>query len=70
MAHRLGLVPLLAPPHLFEPKTAEEAPSEKNTLVFKLDVACRRLPDGSLENDKGAEGGGSRRPGPRVPRSV
>lgn len=52
MAHRLGLVPLLAPPHLFEPKTAEEAPSEKNTLVFKLDVACRRLPDGSLENDK------------------
>ncbi|KAG2490194.1 hypothetical protein HYH03_011321 [Edaphochlamys debaryana] len=52
LAHRLGLVPLLVPPHLFEPKVAEEAPSEKNTVVFKLDVTCRRKPDGSLENDK------------------
>ncbi|KAG2441163.1 hypothetical protein HXX76_004015 [Chlamydomonas incerta] len=52
MAHRLGLVPLLVPPHLLEPKLAEEAPSEKNTVVFRLDVTCRRKPDGSLENDK------------------
>ncbi|PNH12481.1 DNA-directed RNA polymerases I and III subunit RPAC1 [Tetrabaena socialis] len=41
LAHRLGLVPLLVPPHLFEPKVPEEAPSEKNTVVFKLDVACK-----------------------------
>ncbi|KXZ47870.1 hypothetical protein GPECTOR_32g483 [Gonium pectorale] len=52
MAHRLGLVPLLVPPHLFDEKVAEEAPSEKNTVVFKLDVTCKRKPDGSLENDK------------------
>ncbi|KAG2450268.1 hypothetical protein HYH02_004779 [Chlamydomonas schloesseri] len=52
LSHRLGLVPLLVPPHLLEPKLAEEAPSEKNTVVFKLDVTCRRKPDGSLENDK------------------
>ncbi|GFR47339.1 hypothetical protein Agub_g9033 [Astrephomene gubernaculifera] len=52
LAHRLGLVPLLVPPALFEAKLAEEAPSEKNTLVFKLDITCRRKPDGSLENDK------------------
>ncbi|EFJ44682.1 hypothetical protein VOLCADRAFT_64591 [Volvox carteri f. nagariensis] len=42
LAHRLGMVPLLADPQLFEAKVAEEAPSEKNTLVFKLDVTCKR----------------------------
>jgi DNA-directed RNA polymerase alpha subunit len=42
LAHRLGLVPLLLLPELFEPKSAEEAASEKNTVVFKLDVTCRR----------------------------
>eukprot|EP00199_Chlamydomonas_sp_CCMP681_P001831 CAMPEP_0119110596 /NCGR_PEP_ID=MMETSP1180-20130426/30693_1 /TAXON_ID=3052 ORGANISM="Chlamydomonas cf sp, Strain CCMP681" /NCGR_SAMPLE_ID=MMETSP1180 /ASSEMBLY_ACC=CAM_ASM_000741 /LENGTH=358 /DNA_ID=CAMNT_0007097031 /DNA_START=1 /DNA_END=1077 /DNA_ORIENTATION=- len=42
LAHRLGLVPLLVDPALLEMKTAEEAPSEKNTLVFKMEVTCRR----------------------------
>ncbi|GIL92055.1 hypothetical protein Vretimale_14969 [Volvox reticuliferus] len=52
LAHRLGLVPLLIPPHLFEAKMAEEAPSEKNTVVFKLDVTAKRHRDGSIENEK------------------
>lgn len=33
LAHRLGLVPLAVHPTALELKTAEEAPSEKNTLV-------------------------------------
>jgi hypothetical protein len=27
--------------------------AESNTVVFKLDVTCRRAPDGSLINEKG-----------------
>jgi hypothetical protein len=41
MAHRLGLVPLLVDPAKVDFKSREEAPSEKNTLVFKLNVHCR-----------------------------
>lgn len=33
LAHRLGLVPLAVHPDRMELKAAEEAPSEKNTLV-------------------------------------
>ena len=31
-----------------------EAASEKNTVVFKLAVACKKRPDGSFLNDRGA----------------
>lgn len=51
-SHRLGLVPLLVDPTPFEIKTSEEAPSEKNTLVFKLDVTCSRQGD-RIINSKG-----------------
>mmetsp|Transcript_35311 Transcript_35311/g.89376 ORF Transcript_35311/g.89376 Transcript_35311/m.89376 type:complete len:360 (-) Transcript_35311:414-1493(-) len=51
-AHRLGMVPLRVDPAKLEPKVAEEAPGEKNTLVFRLDVTCRRDKDGNIENDK------------------
>lgn len=30
----------------------EDAPSEQNTIVLKLKVECRRLPNGAMENDK------------------
>lgn len=50
-AHRLGLVPLKIDPALLEFKTSEEAPSEKNTVVFKLDVTCKRQGD-TVVNDK------------------
>jgi len=45
LAHRLGLLPLRFDPALLEFKTVEEAASEKNCLVFKLDVACKRSGD-------------------------
>ncbi|KAJ9510598.1 hypothetical protein QJQ45_027478 [Haematococcus lacustris] len=51
LAHRLGMVPLLVDPAMFEYKTAEEAASEKNMLVFKLDITCKKQGD-RLLNDK------------------
>jgi hypothetical protein len=30
----------------------EDPPSEHNTIVLKLKIQCRRLPNGELENDK------------------
>lgn len=30
----------------------EDAPSEQNTIVLKLKVECRRLPNSGMENDK------------------
>jgi DNA-directed RNA polymerase I and III subunit RPAC1 len=56
LAHRLGLVPLRVDPRLFAYKSKEEAPSEGNTIVLKLKVECRKLPDGSLENDRVTSG--------------
>ena len=57
LSHRLGLVPLRIDPALLEFKSAEEAPSEKNTLVFKLDVTCKRSGD-KVINDRGEPGRG------------
>uniref|UniRef100_A0A7S1T811 DNA-directed RNA polymerases I and III subunit RPAC1 n=1 Tax=Tetraselmis chuii TaxID=63592 RepID=A0A7S1T811_9CHLO len=51
LAHRLGMVPLRIDPNLFEFKSAEEAPSEKNTVVLRLDVQCRRE-DGRVVNSE------------------
>eukprot|EP00877_Chromochloris_zofingiensis_P010207 jgi/Chrzof1/543/Cz01g19190.t1 len=51
-AHRLGLVPIQVDPSKLEWKSSDEAPSEKNTIVLKLDVTCTRAPDGTLVNDK------------------
>ncbi|PRW20693.1 DNA-directed RNA polymerases I and III subunit RPAC1 [Chlorella sorokiniana] len=52
LSHRLGLIPLKVDPRLFQYKSKEDAPSEQNTIVLKLKVECRRLPNGALENDK------------------
>ena len=52
LAHRLGLVPLLIDPALVEFKSPEEATSEKNTVIFKIDVSCKRSGD-KVINDKG-----------------
>eukprot|EP00200_Dunaliella_tertiolecta_P003046 CAMPEP_0202357010 /NCGR_PEP_ID=MMETSP1126-20121109/11221_1 /ASSEMBLY_ACC=CAM_ASM_000457 /TAXON_ID=3047 /ORGANISM="Dunaliella tertiolecta, Strain CCMP1320" /LENGTH=360 /DNA_ID=CAMNT_0048949831 /DNA_START=77 /DNA_END=1159 /DNA_ORIENTATION=+ len=51
LSHRLGLVPLRIDPKLLDFKSAEEAPSEKNTIVFKLDIRCTRQGN-RLINDK------------------
>ncbi|QHO52916.1 hypothetical protein HN51_021827 [Arachis hypogaea] len=41
LSHRLGLIPISADPRLFEyPDNAGDNRNEKNTIVFKLHVAC------------------------------
>lgn len=52
LSHRLGLIPLRVDPRLFEWKGDDDEANEKNTIVLKLNVTCRRLPDGSMENEK------------------
>ena len=52
LAHRLGLIPLAVDPRLFEFKAADEEATEQNTIVMKLNVECKRLPDGTIENEK------------------
>ncbi|KAL5548689.1 hypothetical protein UlMin_003920 [Ulmus minor] len=41
LAHRLGLIPILVDPRLFE-FAENDTPNEKNTIVFKLHVRCER----------------------------
>eukprot|EP00891_Asterochloris_glomerata_P004993 jgi/Astpho2/4993/e_gw1.00070.21.1_t len=50
LAHRLGLVPLQVDPELFDWKTGDDVPTEKNTIVFSLQARCRRMQSG-LHND-------------------
>lgn len=52
LAHRLGLIPIAVDPRLFELKAEDDAPCEKNTIVMKLKIECKRLPDGTIVNDK------------------
>ena len=45
LAHRIGLVPLSADPSYFEFKShTQDQATDRNTLVFKLDVVCARKP--------------------------
>ncbi|XP_076937708.1 uncharacterized protein LOC143616421 [Bidens hawaiensis] len=41
LAHRLGLVPIKVDPRLFD-YTENDVPNEKNTIVFKLHVNCKK----------------------------
>ncbi|GJJ68338.1 DNA-directed RNA polymerases I and III subunit RPAC1 [Entomortierella parvispora] len=45
LAHRLGLVPILADPTKFDFKTKDDTPMDTNTIVFKLAVRCTRNPN-------------------------
>ncbi|KAH8110387.1 DNA-directed RNA polymerase [Phellopilus nigrolimitatus] len=54
LAHRLGLVPLNVDPGMFEMRDATALPTDRNTLVFKLDVTCTRkraAPAGATDPD-------------------
>ncbi|KAI0644789.1 insert subdomain of RNA polymerase alpha subunit [Trametes meyenii] len=42
LSHRLGLVPLNVDPSLFDVRLPGDIPYDRNTLVFQLDVECRR----------------------------
>ncbi len=53
LAHRLGMVPLRIDPALLMDKSKEEASSDTNTVVFKLNVTCSRDQHGVVVNDKG-----------------
>ncbi|KAL4514328.1 hypothetical protein Ndes2437A_g01045 [Nannochloris sp. 'desiccata'] len=52
LAHRLGLIPLNVDPRLFDFKATDETATERNTIVMKLKVECKKLPDGTIENEK------------------
>lgn len=50
LAHRIGLIPLNTDPSLLDfrtPTGPNAAPNDRNTLVFRLQVACERAPKGS-----------------------
>ena len=49
LAHRLGLIPILANPEDFDYRTDEDVANEGNTIVFKLKVKCIRK-DGQMVN--------------------
>lgn len=51
-SHRLGLVPLAINPDRINWKNVEDPTNETNTVVFKMDITCRREQDGTLVNDK------------------
>ncbi|KAJ2827609.1 DNA-directed RNA polymerase core subunit rpc40, partial [Coemansia erecta] len=40
LAHRLGLIPIKADPNRFLWKRPDDLPTDQNTIVLKLDVAC------------------------------
>ncbi|KAJ2003477.1 DNA-directed RNA polymerase core subunit rpc40 [Coemansia thaxteri] len=40
LAHRLGLIPINADPEDFQWKRPTDPPTDQNTIVFKLEVAC------------------------------
>nr|XP_023881469.1 DNA-directed RNA polymerases I and III subunit RPAC1 isoform X4 [Quercus suber] len=48
LAHRLGLIPISVDPRLFE-YAENNAPNERNTIVFKLHVQCAK----DVEEEKG-----------------
>lgn len=52
LAHRLGLVPIKCDPAWLEWKSKDETASEKNTIVFTLDVTCYVNEEGEVVNEK------------------
>ncbi|EMD32879.1 hypothetical protein CERSUDRAFT_160889 [Gelatoporia subvermispora B] len=55
LAQRLGLIPLDVDPRMFEFRTQTDTPTDRNTLVFQLNVTCERMknaPRGSTSQHK------------------
>ncbi|ORX66897.1 hypothetical protein DL89DRAFT_269932 [Linderina pennispora] len=42
LAHRLGLIPINADPTAFQWKRPTDLPTDQNTVVFKLEIACSK----------------------------
>eukprot|EP00884_Botryococcus_braunii_P002934 jgi/Botrbrau1/12641/Bobra.67_1s0007.1 len=51
LAHRLGLVPIKLDPAKLDFRGADEPATDRNTIVFKLKTACRRV-GGAIENER------------------
>ena len=50
LVHRLGLIPILADPRMFNFKTSEDEEStEDNVIEFELKIKCTRNPNASKE---------------------
>jgi DNA-directed RNA polymerase I and III subunit RPAC1 len=47
VAHRLGLIPILADPKEFDYMTEDGGPTDLNTLVFRLKKKCEFNPEAS-----------------------
>ncbi|KLO15553.1 hypothetical protein SCHPADRAFT_927143 [Schizopora paradoxa] len=55
VAQRLGLIPLNVDPDLFETRGVNDSATDRNTLVFKLNVACTKKPNvpaGTIDAEK------------------
>ncbi|KAI4303750.1 hypothetical protein MLD38_039346 [Melastoma candidum] len=53
LAHRLGLVPIIVDPRHFDYLSENDRPNEKNTIVFKLHVRCKKGdPRGTVKSDE------------------
>jgi len=57
LSHRIGLVPILADPRLFEDLASDDDPTDRNTVVFRLEVRCRsnRAAEERLERVKDSD---------------
>ena len=51
LAHRMGLIPILADPHLFEERKPDDEISAKNTIKYKLHKICTKDNEGKLHNE-------------------
>ena len=52
LAHRLGLIPILADANDFEEKKEDEDFNEKNSLKFTLNVKCEKNNNGKIINEQ------------------
>ncbi|XP_074568242.1 uncharacterized protein LOC141824808 [Curcuma longa] len=53
LSHRLGLIPLDADPRLFEYQSENDVPNERNTIVYKLEVSCKKdSPRNTVKTDQ------------------
>ena len=52
LAHRLGLIPILADANDFEEKKEDEDFNEKNSLKFTLNVKCEKNKNGKIFNEQ------------------
>jgi hypothetical protein len=52
LAHRLGLIPILADANDFEEKKEDEDFNEKNSLKFTLNVKCEKNKNGKIINEQ------------------